>query len=61
MPLHCLALLTVLSFWCWVATVALFIARSFAADRRFCGRQALVWGSLSLIFAGCWAVGLTLA
>lgn len=54
-------LLTIVSFWCWTATLGVFIARAFPKDRGFDLRQAVLWGGLALLFGSCWAFGLTLA
>lgn len=54
-------MLAVASFWCWVATLGIFIARAFPKSRGFDARQAALWGGLALFFAACWALGFTRA
>lgn len=55
------SLLAVLSFWCWVATIGIGIARAFPKGRRYDARLAFYWGGLALVFGLCWVVGLTKA
>ena len=55
------SVIAVTSFWCWVASVLLFICKSFPRLGVFQSRPALILGGASVVCACLWMIALRLA
>ena len=53
--------LSLIGVWGWIATLFLFIFKSFPERGRFNGKPASIWGGLAIIFWGCWMLGMLAA